>query len=60
LENIQQMLAQLLTNWNNSDIGSNLDEEENLNNEHRKTEKSKESSSIDVDAIKGIQVQMAS
>ena len=28
LDNIQQMLAQLLTNWNNNDTGSNHNEEE--------------------------------
>ena len=38
LKNIQQMLAQLQTNRNN-DTGGNPDEEENLNNEHSKTEK---------------------
>jgi len=60
-DNIQQMLAQILINWNNNDTtGSNHDVEENLNNKHPKTEKLKESSSIDADVIKGIQVQMAS
>ena len=55
------MLAQLLTNRNNNDItGSNHDEEENLNNEPLKTEKSKKSSSIDAKVIKGIQAQIAS
>ena len=53
------MLAQLLTNQNN-DTDSTPDEEENLNNEHPKTEKSKESSSIDTDVFKGIQAQIAS
>jgi len=61
LENIQHMLARLLTSWNNNTTtGSNHDEEKNLNNEHPKTEKSKESSSIGVDVIKGIQSQIAS
>ena len=42
LDNIQHMLAQLLTNRNNDDTtGSNRDEEDNINNEHLKTEKSK-------------------
>ena len=59
LDNIQQMLAQLLTNQNNNDIGSNHNEERN-DDERPKTEKSKESSSIDVEVIKGIQVQIAS
>ena len=55
------MLAQLLTNRNNNDItSSNHDEEENLNNEHPKTEKSKESSSIGDNIIKGIQAQITS
>ena len=55
LENIQQMLNQLLTNQNNNDTtGSNHAEEENLNNEHPRTKKSKESFSIDADVIKGI------
>ena len=53
------MLAQLLTNWNN-DTGSNPDEEENINNEHSKTENSNKSSSIDVDVTKDIKVQIAS
>ena len=54
------MLAQLLINQNNNDTGSNPDEEENLNNEHPKIEKSKKSFSIVVDVIKGIQAQIAS
>jgi len=54
------MLSQLLTNQNNNDTGSNPNEEENLNNESPKTKKSKESSSIDADVIKGIQAQIAS
>ena len=61
LKNIQQMLAQLLTNWNNNDTtDSNHDGEENLNNEPLKTKKSKKSSSIDVNVIKGIQAKIAS
>jgi len=55
LDNIQQMLAQLLTNWNNNDTGSNHNEEEHNNDEQPKTEKSKESSSIDTEVLKGIQ-----
>ena len=54
------MLTQLLNNQNNNDAGSNHDEEENLNNETPKTKKSKESSAIDVDVIKGIQAQIVS
>jgi len=60
LDNIQQMLAQLLNNWNNNDIESNHDEEEHLNNEQPKTEKSKEGSSLDAEVLKGIQAQIAS
>ena len=41
-------------------IGSNHDEEENPNKEPPKTEKSKESTAIDVDIIKGIQAQIVS
>ena len=44
LDNIQQMLAQLLTNRNNNDTGSNHNGEEYHNDEQPKTEKSKESS----------------
>ena len=40
--------------------GSNNDEKENNNNEPPKTEKSKESYSIDTEVIKDIQVQVAS
>jgi len=60
LDNIQQMLAQLLTNRNNNDTGSNHNEEEHHNDEQPKTEKSKESSSMDVEVLKGIQAQIAS
>ena len=60
LDNIQQMLAQLLTNRNNNDTGSNHNEEERNDDERPKTEKSKESFSIDVEVIKGTRVQIAS
>jgi len=61
LENIQQMLVQFLNNRNNDDTtSSNHDEEENPNNEPPKNEKSKGSSAIDADIIKGIQAQIAS
>ena len=61
LDNIQQMLAQLLNNRNNDEtIGSNHDEKENTDTEPPKTEKSKGSSAIDADVIKGIQAQIAS
>ena len=60
LKNIQLMLAQLLVNHNTNDIGSNWNEEEHNNGDHIKTEKSKESSSIDVEVIKGIQAQITS
>ena len=60
LDNIQQILAQLLTNQNNNDTGSNHDEEEHHSNEQPKTEKSKESSSLDTEVLKGIQAQIAS
>jgi len=46
LDNIQQMLAQLLTNWNNNDTGGNLNEKEYNDDEQPKIEKLKESSSI--------------
>jgi len=54
LDNIQQMLAQLLTNQNNNDTGSNHNEEEHHNDEQPKTERSKESSSMDAEVLKGI------
>ena len=54
------MLAQLLNNQNNIDTTSSNYNEENLDNEPPKTEKSKESSSIDAEVIKGIQAQIAS
>ena len=60
LDNIQQMLVQLLNNLNNDDTtGSNHDEEEHSNTEPR-LEKSKESSTIDIGVIKGIQSQITS
>ena len=52
------MLSQLLTNWNNNDIGSNHNEEEHNDDERPKIEKSKKSSSIDAEVIKGIQAQI--
>ena len=55
LENISQMLTQLLVNQNTNGTGSNRDEEEHNIDEYPKTEKSKESSSIDAQVIKGIQ-----
>ena len=55
LDNIQQMLAQLLTNWNNNDTGGNLNEKEYNDDEQPKIEKLKESSSIDTEVLKGIQ-----
>jgi len=39
LDNIQQILAQLLTNLNNNDTGSNHNEEEHNDDERPKTEK---------------------
>jgi len=60
LDNIQQMLAQLLTNRNNNDTWSNHNKEEHNDDERPKTEKSKKSSSIDIEVIKGIQAQIAS
>ena len=60
LDNIQQMLAQLLINCNNNDNESNHNEEEHHSNEQPKTDKSKESSSMDAEVFKGIQAQIAS
>ena len=51
------MLAQLLINRNNNDTGSNHNEEEHYNDEQPKTEKSKESSSMDAKVLRGIQAQ---
>ena len=58
LDNIQQMLAQLRINWNNNDTESN--EEEHHCHEQPKTEKSKESSFMDAEVLKGIQAQITS
>ena len=52
------MLAQLLTNQNNNVTRSNHNEEHN-DDEWPNTEKSKGSSSIDDEVIKGIQAQIA-
>ena len=54
LNNIPQMVAQLLTNRNTNDTGSNHNEEEHNDDERPKTEKLKESFSIDAEIIKGI------
>jgi len=54
LNNIQQMLAQLLTNQNTNDTGSNHNEEEHNDYECPKTKKLKESSLIDAEITKGI------
>ena len=53
-------VSKTLVNWNTNDACSNHNEEEHNNNERPKTEKSKESFSIDVEVIKGIQAQIAS
>ena len=60
LDNIQQMLAQILTNQNTNDTGSNHNNEEHNDDERPKTDKSKEISSIDAEVIKGIQTQIVS
>jgi len=60
LDNIQHMLAQLLTNRNTNDTGSNHNDEEHNYDERPKTEKLKESFSIDAEVIKGIQAQIVS
>ena len=54
------MQAQLLTNRNNNDTGSNHNKEEHNDDERPKIEKLKESSLINVEVIKGIQAQIAS
>ena len=54
------MLAQLLSNRNNNNTGSSHYKEEHNDDERPKTEKSKKSSSIDAEVIKGIQAQIAS
>jgi len=48
------MLTELLTNQNINDTGSNHNVEEYNDNERPKTEKSKESFSIDAEVIKDI------
>ena len=48
-----------MVNRNTKDTGSNRDKEEYNNDEYLKTEKSKESSSIDAEIIRGIQTQIA-
>ena len=60
LDNIQQILAQLLTNRNTNNTSSTHNENKHNDNERPKAEKSKESSSIDAEVIKGIQAQIAS
>jgi len=54
------MLAQLLTNQNNNDTGSNHNEKEHNDEERPKTKKSKESFSMDAEVIKGIQAHITS
>jgi len=54
------MLAQLQTIRNNNDTGSNHNEEEHNDDECSKTEKSKESFSIDVEVIKSIEAHIVS
>ena len=54
------MFAQLFFNPNTNDSGSNHNEDEHNDNERPKVDKSKKSSSIDADIIKGIQSQIAS
>jgi len=60
LDNIQQILAQLLTNRNTNDTESNHNGEGHNDDERPKAEKSKESSSINTEVNKDIQVQIAS
>jgi len=48
------MLAQLLTNQNNNDVGSSHNEKEHNNDEQPKIKKLKESSYIDAEVLKGI------
>jgi len=45
---------QLISNRNNDDTTDSNHDEEHPNDEHLKTDKSKENSSIDADVIKGI------
>ena len=58
LKNIQQMLAQLLVNWNSDDTSGNRNEKEYNNDEHPKIEKSKKSSSVDVEIIKASKLRL--
>ena len=60
LDNIKQMLAKLLANRNNNDTESNHNGYEHNDDKRPKTEKSKESSSIDAEVIKGMQAQITS
>jgi len=61
LDNIQQMLAQLINNWNNYETtGRNHDEEEYPDTKPPKTENSKGSSIVDADVIKNIQAHIVS
>jgi len=55
LNNIQLILAHLLTNRNTNDTGRNHNNEEHNNDERPEIDKSKENSSIDAEVIKGIQ-----
>ena len=52
------MLAQLLVNQNTNDTDSNHNEEEHNDDEYNMAEKSKESSSIDAEVTKGIQLRL--
>ena len=54
------MLAQLLIDRNTNDTGSNHNDEKHNDDERLKNKKSKESSSIDTEIIKGIQAHIAS
>ena len=61
LDNIQRMLAQLLTNQNNETTSGNHNrEEKNLSKDTSEGEHSNETSSIDAEVIKGIEAQIAS
>ena len=65
LNNIKQMLAQFLINWNNNDTDSNHgDKKDNNNNKDNEQPlpppTSNGASSIDDDVIKGILAQIAS
>jgi len=60
LDNIQQMLARLLSNRNDDDTENNHDEEEHFSNAPPKTEKTKEGSSLDTEVLKGLQAQITS